>query len=464
MPKIAGTTHRRSGGVLVKSIQAESMAEACDIEPGDTIFSINGNVIPDSLSFTFNIASPDLVMAIDKPDGERWEVEIENDPSTAFGVELEEDSIMLCRNKCIFCFVDQNPKGYRRSLLIKDEDIRLSFMYGNYSTLSSTDEAEEARIIREKITPLYVSVHATDPVTRVFMLKNKKTGNILERLKMFAGNGIEFHAQIVLCPEINDGEILDRTFRELGGLFPACKSIAVVPLGITKHRQGLTSLEPVTDDYCRQTIEFCRPYRARFQAELGYPLIFLGDEFFIRARQPIPAMDHYRDFPQMENGIGMVRRFIDEFEDGLDEAEIPTGVHGTLVTGTLFGPVLHRLIERLNQKAGTRLKVAVISNNSFGPDLINVAGLVHGVDIIEQTKGTDLGDFLLLPHVMLKDPEEDRILVDNYSPSRISQALNVPVIGSGNSATELFEALSDWKAHRLEQESGAAPVRAAFAV
>ncbi len=449
MAKKQATTHRRRGGVFVKSVSHDSLAQECGIEPGDKIYAINGHVIPDSLSFTFNIAHPELLMVIEKADGDQWELEVENEPDHPFGVTLEEDPIMLCRNKCIFCFVDQNPKGYRRSLLIKDEDIRLSFMYGNYSTLSSTDEAEEARISREKISPLSVSVHATDPATRIFMLKSKKAGNILERLERFTQNGIEFHAQIVLCPEVNDGAILERTIRELTTLRPGCLSIAVVPLGITKHRAGLVQLTPVSDAYCAETLAFCEPLRESFKKELGYPVIFLGDEFYIRAGKPIPEADEYRDFPQMENGIGMVRRFMDDFDEVLPECQLPTGLNGTLVTGALFGPVLEDCIKRLNQEKKTQLKVAVIRNDAFGPDLINVAGLVHGVDIINQCAKRDLGDFLLLPHVMLKDAVDDPVLVDDFGPKKLSKALGVPVVGSGNTAAELFEVLTSWKEHQL---------------
>jgi len=446
--KIA-TTHRRRGGVIVKDVAPDSLAAECGLEPGDKIWSINDHVIPDSLSFSFNIVHPELTILVEKWDGDHWELAVENDPDASFGVTLEDDPIMLCRNKCIFCFVDQNPKGYRRSLLIKDEDIRLSFMYGNYSTLSSTDKAEEERIIREKISPLYVSVHATDPTVRIFMLKSKKAGNILERLAMFADNGIDFHAQVVLCPDVNDGKVLDKTLNELAGLYPRCLSIAVAPLGITKHRQGLTRLTPVSDEYCRDTIEFCKPYWRRFEKELGYPLVFLGDEFYIRAGLPLPALDAYRDFPQMENGIGMARRFIAEFEAGLKDAEAPQGLRGTLVTGTLFAPILAPLIDRLNETHGTALSVAPIRNDAFGPDLINVAGLVHGCDIAAQLRDRDLGEFVLMPHVMLKDPVEDPITVDDYHPNRLARELGAPIVGSGNTAAELLKALADWRGHAL---------------
>lgn len=449
MAKKVETTHRRRGGVVVKSVVPESIAAQCGIQQGDTIHSINEIVIPDSLSYSFNIRQFEMNIVIEKADGEHWELEIENDPDVDFGVALEEDPIMLCRNKCVFCFVDQNPKGYRRSLLIKDEDIRLSFMYGNYSTLSSTDAAEEARIIRERISPLYVSVHATDPETRVFMLKSKKQGDILARLSRFAAAGIDFHAQIVLCPGINDGAILEKTFHELAGLHPHCLSIAVVPLGITAHRAGLTQLEPVTDAYCEETIDFCEPFRARFKEELGYPLIFLGDEFFIRAKRPIPPAHHYRDFPQMENGIGMVRRFEDGVSEDMEAATLPEGLSGTLVTGTLFGDALKEQAARINRRWNTNLRVAAIRNDSFGADLINVAGLVHAKDIIAQLMVEDLGDFVVIPQVMLKDPAEDPIFIDDLYPRHIARALNVPIVGTGNGADDLLRVLTDWRGHLL---------------
>lgn len=449
MPRIAETVARRRGGVFVKSVTPDSLADACGIEAGDKIWSINGFVIPDSLSFQFNIAAEDMLMVVEKPDGERWELDIENDPMEPFGVALQDDPIMLCRNKCVFCFVDQNPRGYRDSLLIKDEDIRLSFMYGNYSTLSSTDEEEEARIIREKISPLYVSVHATDPETRIFMLKNKHSGNILERLTKFAANGIDFHAQVVLCPDLNDGAILDKTLRELAALHPRCLSIAVVPLGITAHRRGLTNMRVVTDGYCAKTIKRVEAWRKRFEQEYGDPLVYLGDEFYIRAQQPIPAREAYRDFPQMENGIGMVRRFMDGFASHIKRVQLPAGLRGTLVTGTLFAPVLTELVAQANAHFDTQLRVAGIRNESFGADLINVAGLVHGVDIAQQLQSSDLGDFVVIPHVMLKDPIEDPIMIDDWYPEHLAQALGVPVVGTGNKVHDLLDVLEDWRANIL---------------
>jgi len=454
MPKIAETVSRRRGGVIVEAVTPDSLAHACGIEPGDKILAINGIVIPDSLSFQFNIAMPDLLLEVIKSNGEGWELEIENDEGDPFGVKLAEDPIMLCRNKCVFCFVDQNPKGYRQSLLIKDEDIRLSFMYGNYSTLSSTDETEEARIIREKISPLYVSVHATDPETRIFMLKNKNSGNILQRLEHFVDHGIDFHAQIVLCPGINDGAILERTIEDLSRLYPGCLSIAVVPLGITAHRQGLTQLTPIDDDYCRETIAQCEPIQKRFKEKLGYPLVFLGDEFYLRAGQPLPSKQAYRDFPQMENGIGMVRRFSDGFKSRIKRKKPPAKLAGTLVTGTLFGPVLTDLVTAMNAGLDTAVRVAPIRNDAFGPKLINVAGLVHGLDIFNQLRGRDLGEFVVVPHVMLKDPEDDPVLIDDWTPGKLADRLKVPIVGSGNTAQDLLAVLCDWQAHVLAWPEG----------
>ncbi|MCB1049613.1 MAG: DUF512 domain-containing protein [Acidobacteria bacterium] len=450
MAEKVATTHRRKGGVVVKEVVPESLADQCGLEPGDRIVSINDFIIPDSLSFFFNIAMPDLRLAVEKHNGEAWDLEIENDFDAPFGVALEDDPIMLCRNKCIFCFVDQNPKGYRKTLLIKDEDIRLSFMYGNYSTLSSTDAAEEARIIREKISPLYVSVHATDPETRIFMLKGKNAGNILERLRHFAENDISFHAQIVLCPGINDGAILDRTVQDLAGLFPHCLSIAVVPLGITEHRQKLIDLTPVSDQYCADIVQWSKVVRREMKRTLGYPLVFLGDEFYLRAGKKLPSKRQYRDFPQMENGIGMVRRFIDQFKRLLPKRPLPAGLKATLITGTLFGPALEELITELNQKWNTHLQVAAIRNDSFGPTTINVAGLVHAQDTIDQLRNRDLGAFLVVPRVMVKDPD-DPIMIDDYYPHQLGRALGLPVVLSGNEACDLLDTLRDWQANLVPE-------------
>ncbi|MCB1041914.1 MAG: DUF512 domain-containing protein [Acidobacteria bacterium] len=446
MKKAVATTHRRKGGVVIRQVTESSLAASCGLEAGDTIYAINEQVIPDSLSYQFNIAFPQLNMVIQKSNGETWELELENDFSEPFGVDLEEDPIMLCRNKCIFCFVDQNPKGYRKSLLIKDEDIRLSFMYGNYTTLSSTDEAEEDRIIRERISPLYVSVHATDPETRIFMLKSKKQGYIMPRLRKFAAGGIDIHAQIVLCPGINDGSILKQTLSELSELYPRLKSIAIVPLGITKHRLGLVHLTPITDAYCASFLDEIEAVRVTFQKKLGDPLVYLGDEFYLRAGREIPPAKAYRDFPQFENGIGMIRRFTDTFEKRLPKTRLKPQTHGTVTTGTLFGPVLTQLVAKMNEDHGTRVRVRAIVNDSFGSDLITVAGLVHGRDMMDQLADEELGDFIAIPQVMLRDGD-DQIMVDDYAPHHLAQKFHRPVVVTPNEADGFLRVLSNWQAH-----------------
>jgi putative radical SAM enzyme (TIGR03279 family) len=440
------TTHRRQGGVIIHSVAEGSLAELCGIEPGDRVEAINGFPVPDSLSFFFNIAMPDLLLDLRKADGTPWQLEVDNAAGEPFGVVLQDDPIMLCRNKCIFCFVDQNPKGYRPTLLIKDEDIRLSFMYGNYSTLSSTDEAEEERIIRERISPLYISVHASDPQTRIFLLKSRKAGNILERLQRLAAHQIEFHAQIVLCPGINDGAILERTIADLAGLHPQCRSVAVVPLGITRHRQKLVDLRPVDSQFAADVVAWAKRKRRELCRTLGDPFMHLGDEFYLKAGQNVPGRRAYRNFPQMENGIGMVRRFIDQFKRKLPQISIEPGLRGTLVTGVSFAPVLSRLIDELNQAKGSELQVMAIRNDSFGPDTITVAGLVHAQDIMNQLAGTALGSFVVIPRAMVKDGD-DPIMIDNFYPHQVAQALGVPLVLSGNEAAELLRTLNAWVRH-----------------
>jgi len=440
------TVHRKKGGVVVRRVVPQSAADQCGIERGDKILNINGVVIPDSLSFEFNVAYPELEIQLEKGDGDQWQIEVSHDPGTSFGLELEEDPIVLCRNKCIFCFVDQNPRGYRPSLLIKDEDVRLSFLYGNYSTLSSTDTAEEERIIRERISPLYVSVHATDPETRIFMLKNKKMGDILQRLERFARGGIDFHTQIVLCPGINDGAILRRSIEDLVSLHPRMLSIAVVPLGITAHRQKLTELKVVTPDYCRQVLDAVAPYQQRFNDELGHTGIYMADEFYLRAGRQVPERDDYSDFPQLENGVGMVRRFIDAFRDGIDDLSLKPGLKATIVTGALFGPILSDLVEHINRRLGTELHVAPIANHAFGADLIGVAGLVHGSDMLDQLSGLDLGRFVMIPRVMLRE-SGDPILIDNYHPGDLALRLGCPVVLCHNEGADFLSCLQQWQQH-----------------
>lgn len=420
------TGRRHPRGVVIKQVVSGSPAQELGLSSGDQIVALDGFPVADCLSFQFHMAKPKVQMLVHTTDGEAWTVDLEQDPETPFGIALEEDPIRRCRNKCVFCFVDQNPRGVRPSLRIKDEDIRLSFLYGNYTTLTATEGEEEDRIIRERLTPLFVSVHTTNPEMRVRLLRNPRAGKILQQLRRLAAHGIDFHTQIVLCPELNDGTQLAKTIRDLIELDPHILSIAIVPLGLTGHRNGLTELRPVTDAYCRDTLAAVEPIQAELARRKRTGLLFLSDEFYLRAGRPVPPAQHYRAFPQLENGVGMVRRFLDGFEKAFAKARIAPECRGTLATGRLFGPVLRNLMDRVNLRWGCAIQVAEVPNAFFGPESITVTGLLTGSDLVNALQDRMLGAFLILPDSMLNQDDPPRFL-DDTTVADIAAELNCSI-------------------------------------
>lgn len=415
----------KAKGVLIHKVEPGSIADGLGLAVGCRIVEMNGFPVYDSLSFMFQAAQTPVHMQIRMPDGEMVSLHIDEEDAGDLGVELAEDPVRVCRNKCIFCFVDQNHPHHRPSLKLKDEDIRLSFLFGNYTTLSNVDRDEEARIVREKLSPLYVSVHATHPATRVYLLGNRHAGDILDRLERLAHRGISFHAQIVLCPGINDGEILDRTLVDLASLGPQLLSIAVVPVGLTRHRTCPVPLSPATDDMCRETIVQVETYQRRFMKEIGLPLVYLADEFYLRAGKRLPSQKHYAGFPQYDNGVGMVRDFVDRFKRSR-VAPPRSKARATLVTGMLFAPVLQELVAGLCKSWGIGLEVRAVRNQALGAETITVAGLLHGKDIRDQLTARDCGDFAVIPDVMVRSRDEP-IFLDDWHVQDLADALKCPI-------------------------------------
>src|SRR6266576_577539 len=334
----------RRRGVTITEVVAGSIGDELELEPGDRIIRVNGHLVRDYLDFRYQSSGEtDLVVDVRKRSGEDWELQIERDESEDFGLSFEQIVPRQCANECLFCFCKGNPEDARPSLFIRDEDVRLSFLYGNYTTLTSITEDEMQRIVEQRLTPQYVSVHATDVDVRAYLLGiEKERADISHKIERLLNAGIEIHAQVVLCPEINDGEILLQTIFDLAAYFPRISSVAVVPLGLTRYNTD-ERLTPVTSEFCRQTIKDVSGIQRELLAQLGATFVFLGDEIYLRAGRPVPGRKHYGEYPQIEDGIGMVRTFCNQFAALLKrfERRAPRDaerLHGTIMTGTLFAP------------------------------------------------------------------------------------------------------------------------------
>ncbi|MGA9995963.1 MAG: DUF512 domain-containing protein [Pyrinomonadaceae bacterium] len=422
-------TQIRRRGVEITEVEPQSLAAELELEAGDRILRINGRTVRDYLDFRFQTGGEtELVMDVRKASGEEWEIEIERGEGEDFGLGFEQIVPRQCANECIFCFCKGNPQDARPSLFIRDEDIRLSFLYGNYTTLTSITEDEMSRIIEQRLTPQYVSVHATDLDVRAYLLGvDKRRADISQKMRRMLDAGIEIHAQVVLCPEINDGEVLVKTIRDLAAEHPRIKSVAVVPLGLTRYNTD-ERLTAVTPEFCQRTIRLLAPLQREFGETLGTTFAFLGDEIYLRAGRGVPGRRHYGDYPQIEDGIGMVRSFDTEFKRLWKKLERHTPQHaeqlsGTIMTGTLFAPVLEELIEKLNARFGTRLHVVAVENNYFGGD-VSVAGLLTGGDYLA-AQDKIRGDFLFIPAASIKSGED--IMLDGMRLSELEEKLSLPI-------------------------------------
>jgi putative radical SAM enzyme (TIGR03279 family) len=444
-------TQIRRRGVEISEVAGASIAAELELEPGDRIMRVNGRLVRDYLDFRFQTAGEtELVVDVRKRNGEDWELNVARDESEDFGLSFEQIVPRQCANECIFCFCKGNPETARPSLFVRDEDVRLSFLYGNYTTLTSITDDEMKRVIEQRLSPQYVSVHATDLDVRAYLLGvDKRRADINAKMQRLLDAGIEIHAQVVLCPKINDGDILRRTIYDLAALHPRVRSVAIVPLGLTRYLND-ERLTPVTAEFCRATIREVSAIQRDLRRRLGTTFAFLGDEIYLRAGQPVPGRQHYGDYPQIEDGIGMVRSFANKFEALMRRVERSHGtaarttrnidnrlegglvrarhaqvrnLNGTIMTGTLFAPVLREMIARLNASRGTRLHVVAVDNDYFGGD-VSVAGLLTGGDFLrarEQVRG----DFAIIPQVALKSDEP--VMLDGLCLNELQDQFPVPV-------------------------------------
>ncbi len=422
-------TNIRRRGVEICDVAPDSLGAEMDLEGGDRIIKVNGRVVRDYLDFRFQTAGEtDLVLEVRKKNGEDWEVELERAEGEDFGLSFEQIVPRQCANECIFCFCNGNPADARPSLFIKDEDVRLSFLYGNYTTMTSITEDEMRRIVEQRLSPQYVSVHATDLDVRAYMLGvDKQRADISTKLARLLDAGIEVHAQVVLCPGINDKEILKKTIFDLAAEYPRITSVAIVPLGLTRYNTD-ARLTRVTPEFCREVIDQVTEIQKELHAKLGTNFALLGDEIYLRAGRRVPARSHYGDYPQIEDGVGMVRSFENEFTKLMRRLERESWTSskqtsGTIFTGTLFAPVLKNMIDKFNARFGTRLIVESLENSYFGGD-VSVAGLLTGQDLLNARERV-AGEFVCIPKQMLKS--DDSIMLDGMNVNEVSRALGQPV-------------------------------------
>lgn len=476
-------TQLRRPGVTVDKIEAGGLGDQLKLEPGDRIVRVNGRAVRDYLDFRFQTAGEtEMTFLVRKNDGQSWEIDLERDEGEDFGIDFEQIVPRQCANECIFCFCKGNPEDARPSLFVRDEDIRLSFLYGNYTTLSSITPDEMNRIIEQHLSPQYVSVHATDLKTRAYLLGvDEARADISDKLERLLDNDIEIHAQIVLCPGINDGKILEKSLRDLASHYPKVVSTAIVPVALTRYNKD-DRLTRVTPEFCRRVIKQVGKLQDELNQSIGTRFAFLGDEIYIKAGAEIPSREHYGDYPQIEDGVGMVRSFVNEFEELLlaickqgavsgeplssefriqgseldsnknvrthelaikplnsdskpktqnrKQDRSPLTAHsshgsltGTVMTGEMFAPVLKEQIEKLNKLTGSELHVLAVPNTYFGGD-VSVAGLLSGQDFVA-VKEQVVGDFVIIPEHVIKSDEP--VLIDGMRFEELESAFDVPI-------------------------------------
>jgi putative radical SAM enzyme (TIGR03279 family) len=428
-------------GIKILEVEAGSHAKRIGLKPGDWILAVNGHAIIDELALKFYLSESSIELDVRSPEygKRRYKVDL-SDPAD-LGIRVEEFRTRLCSNACVFCFVDQLPPGVRPSLKVKDDDYRLSFLHGNYITLTNLNDADLGRIAEQRLSPLYVSVHATDPDLRARILGRKKADDLASKLRRLVRGGIRIHAQIVLMPGINDGKHLQKTVFDLYDLYPGVQSVAIVPVGISDHGPCKARLAPVTREFSQALIHQALPWQTQFRAEIAQTFACLADEFYLQGGVKIPAHDYYDDFAQIEDGIGMVRHFLDEFKIEMRRRRrLRPDLHGTIATGQLFYPVLKRCIEQLNRKFGTKLRVHEVENRFLGR-AITVAGLLGGKDIAASLEGKAVGDFLIIPGEALA--RGSGILIDDWSPNEISRHIGKPVRTGGPTLSDFFNILEN---------------------
>lgn len=426
----------------IAKVASGSIADEMEIAPGDLLISINGHPINDILDYQFYTQDDYIVMEIKKVNKEIWSLEIEKEYDEEMGIDFSElvfDRMKYCQNRCVFCFVDQLPPNMRKTLYVKDDDFRHSFIYGNFITLTNLSEADWVKIEEMRLSPLYISVHCIQGGLRQQMLKNSRAGNIKEDLKRLQAAGIEMHTQIVLCPGLNDGGILSESIEELAGLYPEVASVGIVPVGLTGYRRKLPQLDPVTGEMAREVIRMTETWQECFRRDWGIGFVYLADEFFLRASMDIPPAEYYDDYCQIENGIGLTRILLDEFQE--EQKALPGGTKERqvfIITGKSAEPVLQQIMTRLNRIIGLSVSLLPVINNFFGGG-VTVTGLLTGSDIINALGSSYQGQRVILPDVVFREGQD--ILLDDVSLADIENQTGADIRITDGTARGLIDAI-----------------------
>lgn len=414
---------------LIKEVYPDSIAEELEIEAGDVLLAINDQTIQDVFDYRYLIKNEYIEVLIEKADGEEWLLEIDKDYDEDLGIEFENglmSEYRTCSNKCIFCFIDQMPPGMRETLYFKDDDSRLSFLQGNYITLTNMSDKDVERIVRYRLEPINISFQTTNPELRCKMLHNRFAGEALKKVDILYQGGIEMNGQIVLCKGVNDGEELERSIRDLTGYLPMLKSVSVVPVGLTKYREGLYPMTPFTKEDAREVIRVIHKWQEKVYKEYGTHFIHAGDEWYLLAEMEVPQEESYDGYLQLENGVGMLRLLFDEFEEAFGKLTGDDRVEElSVATAKLAYPYVDRMARRMQEKyPGLKIHTYCIRNDFFG-ERITVSGLITGQDLMAQLKDQELGERLLIPCNMLKMDED--IFLDDFTLDEVADTLQVPI-------------------------------------
>ncbi|MDA3732555.1 DUF512 domain-containing protein [Niameybacter massiliensis] len=427
---------------LIVDVLEDSIAKELELEKGDKLLSINGERIQDVFDYRFLLSDEEIEVKVEKANGEVWDFEIEKDYGDDLGLVFETelmDELLKCRNKCKFCFIDQLPPNMRQTVYFKDDDWRMSFLNGNYITLTNISEYDQERMIKYRLSPLNVSIHATDPEVRQTLLHNRFAGKIMEQLGTLVDHGIQINGQIVLCPGLNDGKVLDQTIQDLSTFIPDILSLTVVPVGVSKFRENLPYLESFNEESAREVVEVIEKWQKYYLEKMGTRFVFAADEFYITGKMPKPSYDEYEGFPVLDNGVGMLTKFEYELEEALKEAtDNGEAFECSIATGCITEVFMKNCVAKLEEKfSHIKIHVYPIINEYFG-EYVTVTGLLTGQDIVKTLKSKqNLGKVLLIAENMLKCGEE--VFLDDYTVDQLKSELGVPVLVMPNEGQEWLD-------------------------
>lgn len=425
----------------INHIEIDSIAESIGLKKGDQLYSIDGSRVKDIIDYRFKVADENIVITV-KQGGELIEYEIEKDIDDNLGIGFDDFNIRACANDCVFCFADQNPPGMREGLYFRDGDFRMSFLYGHFITMTNMGWKQLKRVVEQQLSPLYVSVHVTDPDKRLEMFLYGKDDFLMKKFEYLTENGIELHAQVVLCPGWNDGKFLEKTIEDIYSFYPSALSMSIVPVGLTKHREGLPNLPQVTKEYAKKFIPIGQKLSKKYRQKNGSNFVFLSDEWFLKVGNEVPDLDYYSGHDLIENGVGQAAHFMDNWNKEINDYDSFKDISKkvTICTGTLVANYFQEnFLPLFESFSNLDIQLKPIVNTFFGEDDVTVSGLLTGHDIISQLQGEELGDLVLLSNRILN--EDNTVTLDDMNLEKISNSLNIPVKVVDDSPAAFFSAL-----------------------